>query len=107
MKLYEVPRETYIQVLEDVHVPPGCDPIKSGDVIFFDHIDGMYSFCMDVKKQHVLHVAAFTEVKVLEEGPCDQCEGSCKVVFKKTDEELDVKWCPTCKGLGFILRQKT
>lgn len=66
MKLYDVPRDTFVKVLEDVHVPPGCGPIPAGEIIYFDHIDGMYSFCMDKKKQHILHLAAWTEVEIVE-----------------------------------------
>ena len=66
MKLYDVPRETFVKVLEDVHVPPGCIPIKAGETIFFDHVDGMYSFCTDKDKNNVLHLAAFTEVEIIE-----------------------------------------
>ena len=66
MKLYNVPRETFVKVLEDQHTPPGCPPIDKGDIIFFDHIDGMYSYCMDKTKTHVLHLAAFTEVEIVE-----------------------------------------
>lgn len=65
MKLYDVPRESYIRVLEDVYTPPGSPKIKAGDVIFFDHIDGMYSFCMDKDKKYVLHLAAFSEVELV------------------------------------------
>ena len=65
MKLYDVPRETYVKVLEDVHVPPGSPEIKKGSVIFFDHIDGMYSLCFDEKKENIIHVAAFTEVEIV------------------------------------------
>jgi hypothetical protein len=66
MKLYDVPRETYVRVLEEVKVPVGCEPILTGSIIFFDHIDGMYSFCMDKKKQYILHMAAWTEVEIVE-----------------------------------------
>lgn len=66
MKLYDVPRETFVKVLEDVHVPVGCAPIKAGETIFFDHIDGMYSFCMDKDKKHILHLAAWTEVEIID-----------------------------------------
>jgi hypothetical protein len=66
MKLFDVPRETYVKVLEDVHVPVGMAPIKKGEIIFFDHIDGMYSFCMDEHKKNILHLAAFTEVEIVD-----------------------------------------
>ena len=67
MKLYEVPRETFVKILEDVRVPPGAQEIKKGDTIFFDHIDGMYSFCMDKDKKFIIHPAAFTEVEIIED----------------------------------------
>jgi hypothetical protein len=36
-----------------------------GDVtLFFDHIDGMYSYCMNAANE-VVHIAAFTEVAPL------------------------------------------
>jgi hypothetical protein len=42
-----VPNKSYVQV---------------GDVtLFFDHIDGMYSYCMNAANE-VVHIAAFTEV---------------------------------------------
>ncbi len=45
--LYSVPNKSYVQV---------------GDVtLFFDHIDGMYSYCMNAVNE-VVHIAAFTEV---------------------------------------------
>ena len=66
MKLYEVPRNTFVKVMEDnVHVPPGMEPIKRGDVVYFDHIDGMYSYCMDKEQKNVMHLAAFTEVEIV------------------------------------------
>lgn len=66
MKLYDVPRETFVRLTEDASVPVGCQPIKAGEVIFFDHLDGMYSFCMDKDKKEIIHIAAFTEVEVVE-----------------------------------------
>jgi len=36
--------------------------VQVGDVtLFFDHIDGMYSYCMNAANE-VVHIAAFTEV---------------------------------------------
>ena len=53
MKLYECPPRTEVQI--DV-----------GDVmyatVYFDHIDGMYSFCKDAAG-NIVHVAAWTEVE--------------------------------------------
>jgi hypothetical protein len=51
MKLYEVPRETHI--------------ICAGVELFFDHIDGMYSFCLD-EKGNVVHLSASADVEIKE-----------------------------------------
>lgn len=49
MKLYELPRNTKFK-------------IKGFDEIFtLDHIDGMYSFCLD-KDGNVVHIVAYAEV---------------------------------------------
>ena len=53
MKLYEVPRKSWV-ILEE-----------TGEQYFFDHIDGMYSFCKDMSG-NVVHLAAWTEVRVLD-----------------------------------------
>jgi len=45
--LYSVCNKSYVQV-ED-------------QVFFFDHIDGMYSFCLDMNNT-IVHLAAWTEV---------------------------------------------
>jgi hypothetical protein len=44
-ELHTVPRRTWVIVQEDDDGPPGAPAIKKGDRIFFNHIDGMYSFC--------------------------------------------------------------
>ncbi len=45
--LYSVPNKSYVQV---------------GDItLFFDHIDGMYSYCMNAANE-VVHIAAWTVV---------------------------------------------
>jgi hypothetical protein len=56
-----------------VHVPPGARDIKKGELIFFDHIDGMYSFCYQVdpdtlEHSHIVHIAAWTQVEPVELG---------------------------------------
>lgn len=53
MKLYDCPPRTVI----DVHV----DGVMHGTV-FFDHIDGMYSFCKDAAG-NIMHLQAWTEVE--------------------------------------------
>lgn len=67
MKLYDVPRETYVKVLENALVPPGSPKINKGDVIFFDHLDGMYSLCLDKDKKYYLHLSASAEVEIVKD----------------------------------------
>jgi antirestriction protein len=52
MKLYQVPRYSRI-VLQD------------GTKLFFDHLDGMYSYCTDSDGQ-VWHISAAKEVTIEE-----------------------------------------
>lgn len=53
MKLYEVPRNTYVKVVDD---PNGY--------YFFDHADGMYSLCTDID-DNIVHLGASTEVEII------------------------------------------
>lgn len=52
MKLYEVPPKTWVKV-------PGIN-----DPVFFDHIDGFYSYCK--LGDEVIHLHALTEAVVIE-----------------------------------------
>lgn len=52
MKLYEVPQRTWIMV--------------DGEKIFFDHIDGMYSYCLD-EGGNVVHISASADVEIMGE----------------------------------------
>lgn len=68
MKLYEVPRETKVRVLEDGDGPMGSLAVKKGDIVFFNHVDGMYSSCrLDSGEGPVRHVhlKAWTEVEIV------------------------------------------
>ena len=56
MKLYELPRYTYFTLKDD--------PDKNE--LFFDHVDGMYSYCKD-KDSNVIHLPAWTEVWIVDE----------------------------------------
>ena len=47
---------------ENVKVPPGAYPLAKGDVIHFDHVDGMYSYCT-LPNGELVHLAAWTEVE--------------------------------------------
>jgi hypothetical protein len=71
MKLHEVPRKSLIRVRDDsIRVPPGGKVIENGHILKFDHIDGMYSYCVD-SKGDVVHLAAWTEVDILPNGMLD------------------------------------
>lgn len=65
MKLYEVPRNSKIRLLEpDTQTPPYSPGIEFSDIIEFHHIDGMYSYCKNSKGE-VIHPAAWTEVEIV------------------------------------------
>jgi hypothetical protein len=66
MKLYDVPRNSKVRVIENTNVPPGAPPILSQDIISFGHIDGMYSYCNDVYG-NVVHLEAWAEVEIVSE----------------------------------------
>ena len=51
MKLYEVKPRTWIKI--------------DNEKIFFDHIDGMYSYCLD-EGGNVVHINANAEVEVID-----------------------------------------
>lgn len=67
-KLYDVPRNSRIKILADNdRHPPAHRDFVVGEELFFHHTDGMYSFCMD-KDNNVVHLAAYSEVEVLEDA---------------------------------------
>lgn len=51
--LYDVERDSYVEIAGD-------DPL----VLFFHHVDGMYSYCQTLAG-NVVHLAAWTMVKPL------------------------------------------
>lgn len=71
MKLYNVPRGSKIRVVaKDVVIPVGSKPAKTGEVLDFEQLDGMYSYCHD-KDGNVVHLAAWTEVEIVQNDPTD------------------------------------
>lgn len=64
-KLYEVPRGTWVQPVEDVNVPIAALEVERGAEIFFYHLDGMYSYCKN-KEGQVVHLPAWQEVHIME-----------------------------------------
>jgi hypothetical protein len=66
MKLYEVPRNSKIRVLDDIATPPCSTDISEQEVLIFNKIDGMYSHCHN-SKGDVVHLAAWSEVEIIDE----------------------------------------
>lgn len=82
MKLYDVNNLSFIRVIEqisddgksttdDIQTPIASPDIKVGDILFFDHIDGMYSLCQKVDKAslkpiNICHPAAWTDVELVD-----------------------------------------
>jgi hypothetical protein len=65
MKLYELSRGSYFKLDEEPKVPPAHDVVTVDDSVYkFDHIDGMYSYCLD-KDKKVVHFAAWTQVQLV------------------------------------------
>ena len=61
--LYDMPRKVWVELLDDkVTIPPASqDP---GKIVFFDHVDGMYSFCV-TPDDEIVHPAAWTKARVV------------------------------------------
>ena len=68
MKLYDVPRKSYVRIVDDEIKLPVGNYIEGENpiILFFDHIDGMYSFCID-SDGNLVHPAAWTEVEIVDE----------------------------------------
>lgn len=66
MKLYEVPNNSKIRITDkDIKIPVCAPQLKKGDILWFGHIDGMYSYCKD-KDGNLVHIAGWTEVEIVE-----------------------------------------
>ena len=50
---------------EGRRIPPCAPPIEDNEVIFFHHIDGMYSLCEN-QRGEIVHLVAWQEVEVVE-----------------------------------------
>jgi len=64
MKLYDVPRKTWVVVQANTDGPVASHNFAEKEEIFFDHLDGMYSFCKD-KEGMVVHLPAWAEVEIV------------------------------------------
>lgn len=65
LKLYEVPRNSWVIPTENTATPPGARRVSIGEPVFFKHCDGMYSFCKDIHGE-VVHLPAWQEVSITE-----------------------------------------
>lgn len=63
-KLYDLRNGDKFKVVddEDLKVPPASNEFDLSDIFRFDHLDGMYSYCTDMKGT-VHHFAAWTNVR--------------------------------------------
>ena len=64
MKLFDVPSNSKIAVVNDIKIPPGAPEIKEKEVLTFLHIDGMYSLCKKANGEFC-HLVAWAEVEIV------------------------------------------
>jgi hypothetical protein len=64
MKLYEVPNNSKIRVISNIHTPLCSIRIDENSIINFHHIDGMYSYCTNSKGE-VVHLSGTAEVEII------------------------------------------
>lgn len=70
MKLYNCPSKSKIRLIEDIQTPPGGYPLKKGDELFFDHLDGIYSYCTKEiagRQLQIVHLVGWTEVELIKD----------------------------------------
>ena len=66
MRLYHAPRHSYIQVKDpNPKIPVAAPDIQTDEILYFDHVDGMYSFCRN-DKGNIVHLIAWAEVEVVD-----------------------------------------
>ena len=65
MKLHDVPNGSKIRVIGGIHTPPASLNINSEDILYFGHLDGMYSYCEDMDG-NVVHLVAGAEVEIVQ-----------------------------------------
>ena len=63
MELHTVPNGTWVRVQDPDVVPPDAPTPDSGERVFFDHIDGMYSLCKR-EDGSIIHLVAWQEVTI-------------------------------------------
>jgi len=63
MKLYNVPRNSWITLKEDPKTPIYTNPVENGERIFFYNLDGAFSYCEN-ENGDIVHIGASTEVEI-------------------------------------------
>ena len=64
MKLFDVGRGKFVRLRSDTYVPPGGNVLKKDTILYFDHVDGMYSYCKTLNHE-LVHPVAWADVAVL------------------------------------------
>jgi|TARA_R110000868_G_scaffold285690_2_gene546169 hypothetical protein len=64
MKLYDIPKGSKIRIISDADTPPESPKLNQEDILIFDHLDGMYSYCINLKGE-IVHLAGWTEVEIV------------------------------------------
>ena len=65
MKLYEVPRNTKIRIIDDkTSTPIASYPVEKNQTLQYYNIDCMYSYCIN-EENIAVHPAAWTEVEIV------------------------------------------
>jgi hypothetical protein len=64
-KLYDVPNNSKIRVIEDIKIPPAAPEIQENEELTFLHTDGMYSLCKNSKGEFC-HLVAWAEVEIID-----------------------------------------
>ncbi len=64
MILLNAPKGSKIKIVSETKLPPGSKEIDVKETFIFDHVDGMYSYCIN-NKNEIVHLSAFTEVEIV------------------------------------------
>ena len=64
-ELYNVPRGSRIQILDEAKVPIGGLMPEVGEELNFKNVDGMYSYCTR-DNGDIVHLVAWAKVKILD-----------------------------------------
>lgn len=64
MKLYDVPNKTWVKLTTVSIAPPGAREVELHEEVFFDHLDGMYSFCKDIHG-NIVHLPGWQDVDIV------------------------------------------